>query len=262
MRRIPIALIIAAVVAIGITVMITITVIRLQPSGGILILFKPGVTGISYVYQVLVGTTTVSHLLPVGYGKFTLNANTTSWYYHVETGMPYIIAVSKPFSGVATVNIGGTNYYICNSSNYGAVIRATDRLGWVGDWVYSGSFYVLNVRNVTDSTNYQTCPKNIITTAGWTNALLYEPRGDYFTYDLSTKTIKAFYDTIDSAGTITAKAGSVTITPKWTALSANTNVLVGYYGFDSSNTIMYYPTFIFAYYNGTVSTLLKITPSN
>ncbi|MGC9131979.1 MAG: hypothetical protein ACP5H5_10430, partial [Pyrobaculum sp.] len=106
-------LIIAAAIAVGVTVTIIIQVILLSPPGGVLVLVPQGATTKSFVYQILAGAS-ISHFMPVGYGKFTLNPNTTSWYYYIDTYAPSIIAVNKPFTGVVKVTVDGTDYYLCN----------------------------------------------------------------------------------------------------------------------------------------------------
>ncbi len=260
MRRIPMPLIFAAAIAVGVTVTIIIQIISLAPPGGVLVLVPQGVTAKSFVYQILAGAS-VSHFMPVGYGKFTLKPNTTSWYYYIDTSMPYLIAVKTPFTGVVKVTVDGTDYYLCNSSNYGAVIREADYTGWVGDWVKVGSYYVLNPRNATDAAGYVDCAKSVINTAGWSYLLVYEPSADYFTYDASTKSATVYYDSIDYTGTITEKYGSFSITPTWTALTANTNNVVGSYQVTSDYAYVYYPSFIYALYNGTAVTQITITPT-
>jgi hypothetical protein len=263
MRRIPVALLIAAAIAVGVTVTIIIQVVALQPSGGVVLLIQQGYTSKTFVYKVLSGgTAAINHFMPIGYGKFTLKSNTTNWYYYIDTYMPGIIAVNKPFTGVVTVTVDGTDYYLCNSSNYGAVIRVHDYIGWVGDWVKVGSYYILNPRNATDATGYVDCAKSVINTAGWTYLLVYEPRGDYFTYDASTKSATVYYDSIDSAGTITAKYGSTVFTPSWTELPANTDTVVGTYSATSDYAYIHYPSLIYSLYNGTVVTQLQVTPTS
>ncbi len=260
MRRLPIPVLVAAVIAVGVIVTIIIQVNTLSPPGGVLVLIPQGATTKIYAYQIIAGGK-VNHFMPLGYGKFTLKTNTTNWYYYTDTSMPYIIAVSKQFTGVVKVTLEGTDYYLCNSSKYGAVIRAFDYIGWVGDWVKVGSYYILNPRNATDAAGYVDCAKSVISTAGWTYLLVYEPRGDYFTYDASTKSATVYFDSIDSAGTITAKYGSTVFTPSWTELTANTNTVVGSYKVTSDYAYVYYPSLIYALYNGTAVTQLKITPT-
>ena len=263
MRRIPIALLIAAAIAIGITVTIIIQVIALQPSGGVVLLLPQGYTSMTYVYKILSGSTAaINHFMPIGYGKFTLKPNTTNWYYYVDTSMPYIVAVANPFTGVVKVTLDGTDYYLCNNSNYGAVIRALDYIGWVGDWVKVGSYYILNPRNATDAAGYVECAKSIISAAGVSYLLVYEPRRDYFTYDASTKSATVYYDSIDSAGTITAKFGSIAFMPTWTQLPANTDTVVGTWSATSDYSYLYYPALIYALYNGTVTSQLQVTPTS
>jgi len=263
MRKIPIALLIAAAIAVGVTVTIIIQLITLQPSGGVVLLLPQGYTSKTYVYKILSGSTAaISHFMPIGYGKFTLKPNTTDWYYYVDTSMPYIVAVANPFTGVVKVTLDGTDYYLCNNSNYGAVIRVVDYVGWVGDWVKVGAYYILNPRNATDAAGYVDCAKSVISTAGWTYLLVYEPRGDYFTYDASTKSATVYFDSIDSAGTITAKYGSKVFTPTWTALTANTDTVVGTYSVTSDYSYLYYPSLIYALYNGTVTSQLQVTPTS
>jgi hypothetical protein len=260
MRRIPIPAILAAVIAAGITVTIIIQIIWLTPPGGVVLLVPQGATTKSFVYQILAGSK-LTHFMPVGYGKFALRPNTTSWYYYIDTSMPYIITVSKPFTGVVKVTVEGTDYYLCNSSNYGAIIRVYDSIGWVGDWVKVGSYYVLNPRNATDAAGYVTCAKSVISTAGWSYLLVYEPRSDYFTYNPSTKSATVYYDSIDSAGTVTAKYGSTTFTPSWIALTANTDTVVGTWSATSDYSYLYYPSLIFTLYNGSAVTQLQVTPT-
>jgi hypothetical protein len=261
-RRIPIALLIAAAIAIGVTVTVIVQVISLTPPGGVVLLVPQGVTTKTYVYKIFGGLERISHFMPIGYGKFTLKPNATNWYYYVDNSMPYIIGVGGPFTGVVKVTIEGTDYYLCNISNYGAVIRVTDYIGWVGDWVKVGSYYVLNPRNATDAGGYVDCAKSVISTAGWSYLLVYEPRSDYFTYDPTTKSATVYFDSIDSAGTITAKYGYITFTPAWTQLSANTNTVVGTWSFTSDHAYVYYPLLIYALYNGTVTSQIQVTPTS
>jgi hypothetical protein len=258
MRRIAIPLILAALIAVGVTVTIIIQVISVSPPGGVLLLVPQGITTKSYVYQILLGTN-VQHFMPLGYGKLTLRPNTTGWYYYADTRAPGIVAVSKPFTGVIKVTVDGTDYYLCNNSNYGAVVRAKDSTGWVGDWVMAGSYFILNPRNASDNTNYRNCAVSVSNTVG-KFVFIYEPRSDYFSYNAATNTVTVYYDAIDQYNFIT-KYGSITFTPAWTQLPANTDTVVGTYSATSNSEYLHYRTLIYLWYNGTVTSQIQVTPT-
>ncbi len=257
MRRIPIPLILAAAIAVGITVTIIIQIVSVLPPGGVLLLLPQGETTKTYSYQILVGSS-AKHFMPLGYGKFALRPNNTGWSYYVDTSMPGIVAVSKPFTGVIKVTVDGTDYYLCNNSNYGAVVRAKDNTGWVGDWVKVGGYYILNPRNVSDATGYADCARDVVMTSS-NIVLLYEPNSEYFLYDASTTTIKVYFDAVDTSG-VKPKYGYITLTPTWTPLPQNSDTEVGTYSPASDDAYIHYPSLIYVTYIGSAPTELKVTP--
>jgi hypothetical protein len=255
MSRLPIPpLFIAAVVALGV-VTIVFQIVTLYLPGGVILLLKEGGDTISIRIELVIGQR-ASIFLPLGYGKFVLEPNTTDWYYAIDTARTPIVAVRYPFSGVVKVNIDGVDYYLCNESNAGAIV--VNPLGWVGDWVKVGSYYVLSPRNLTDNPGYVSCASKIPPLLGRATVAIGNPRADYFQY-VPPSTVYVYYDLVYSNGTIQYKAIYKTATITWSQLTPGT--VAGTYKMTSDRNYIVYTGLIYLYFNGTATTKITARPT-
>jgi len=247
-------LLIAAAVALGV-ITIIIQVITLYLPGGVVLLLKEGGDTISTKVELIIGQR-ASVFLPFGYGKFVFEPNTTDWYYAIDTGRTPIVAVRNPFSGVIKVTIDGVDYYLCNESNAGAIVVSP--LGWVGDWVKVGSYYILSPRNITDNPGYVSCASKIPPLLSRATVAIGAPRADYFQY-VPPSTVNVYYDLVYSNGTVQFKGVYKTATITWSQLTPGT--VVGEYKVTADRNYVVYVGLIYLYFNGTATTKLTVRPT-
>ncbi|MGC9131447.1 MAG: hypothetical protein ACP5H5_07675 [Pyrobaculum sp.] len=262
MHRIPIPLLIAAVVAIGAAIYLLIQVtVLVPPTTNVMLLFKEPNQTVYYRFQFIQGGK-ATVVYPLGWGRYALTPNTTGWYYMtLATALPFIFAVQQPFTGVVKYEftLGNTRYYyyLCNMSNYGGIFYwDTLYYGMVGDWVKVGSFYVFNPRNVTDP-GYITCAQYMAKNyaAGW--VYVAEPRADYYGLD-SSGNLVVYFDLVRDTGYIEPKDTSYSYYG-WRELQPGTTTVVGQsYIITSDYMYVIYPVWVVVKYVGNATTSLKV----
>jgi len=258
MRRVPLPLVFAGLIAFGATVAIIIKVV-IYPLGGVIWLSKDMATSIQY--SAPSGLVAV----PVGHGRFVLTPNTTNWYYGlVGLTIPRVLGTARPFTGVLVMNITlygkAYTHYVCNMSNRGAIAISFYGLrAIVGDWVRSGGYYVLKPRNYTVDL-YGECARQIMAAANTTYLYVYEPRADYFKPTSSTD-LSIYYDSLNATGHVTATYYTG-FSLAWQSVSTSgTTAGFSLTTFDNDNWVIY-PPLVIAFYNGTSPTTLTAKVTN
>lgn len=246
MRRVPFPLILAAVIAVGVTVTIIFQITVLTPPSAVVVLVPQGSSTVTYQFE---GTGTQYVAFPIGMGAMRVSFNTTNFYYYNVTELWSLAVPSSKYrnmTGTYTVTIG-TRTYAFNVFDCGnVVVVGNGPLVYIGQWADFGGFKVAVPVNFTGSQDQVACARRYMQHYRLAGVDIFSPRIDYYVFDGTN--IHVYYDRVDTSGYY-FRYNRRSYTP--TALS--NNAVIGYKATDSQTGILYLGGFYVGAFSATTS---------
>jgi hypothetical protein len=270
LRRLPLPLILALAVAVGATVVMVLQITVLPPPPAIVApadtqatALTSGSQTVTFAITAYAGQT-VTYDNIAAFGRVSLQANTTGWYYQAND---FIYTVMRRSTGNATFTLptgvtvdvfqyNSTHALVVNRQRNTAVITRIVSVGTTGWYAY---------HPVT--TVYDTATRNginrYLTYRSLTQINIFLPRGDYIVFDASTKVFRVYFDVATSSG-ITAQGTSLTNSTSFTALPSGSAVVPTNYFIIDVNNVVLPPVWVIYRSNPTssVSSALTIAPQS
>lgn len=232
MRRIPIPLILAAIIAVGVTVTIIFQITVLTPPSAVVVLVPQDSSTVTYNFEA-VGAQHVA--FPIGMGLMQITYNTTNFYYYNVTELWSLAVPSSKYTnmtGTFSVNIGTATYSLHVFDCGNVVVVGYYALVYIGQWADFGGFKVAVPVNFTATEDQLTCARKYMNYYQLASVDIFSPRIDYYAFDGTY--IYVYYDRVDTS-TYYLRYGSYSYTP--TALS--NDAVIGYKIMDSQTGIVY-----------------------
>lgn len=242
MRRIPIPLILAAVIAVGVTVTIIFQITILTPPSAVVVLVPQGSSTVTYQFE----ATGVRYVaFPIGLGLMQISYNTTNFYYYNVTDLWSLAVPASKYTnmtGTRSVNTGTGTYSISVFDCGNVVVVGRSSLVYIGQWADFGGYKVAVPVNFTASQDQLACVRKYLNYYGISSVDVFSPRVDYYSFDGTY--IYVYYDHVDTTSYY-FQYNRYSYTP--TALS--NNAVIGYKVTDSQTGI----TYLGGYYVGAFS---------
>lgn len=243
MRRVSIPLMLAAVIAVGLTITIIFQITILTAPSTVVVLVPQGASTVTYQFE---GVGTQHVAFPIGMGVMRVSYNTTRFYiYNVTELWSLAVPASKynNMTGTYTFTVG-TRTYSMNVFDCGkVVVVGASTLVYIGEWADFGGYKVAVPVNFTGSQDEVACARKYMNRYRLAGVDIFNPRIDYYVFDGTN--IHVYYDRVD-ASTYVFRYNRRTYTP--TALSSN--AVIGYKVMDSQTGTVY----LGGYYIGAFST--------
>ncbi len=268
LRRIPIPLILAAAVAVGaaITIIIQITILP-PPSAVVAPIELPDASvdsgSITHTISVEVpaGRNAV-YITLAGLGKLTLESNTTGWYYFPAD--TFAIVVRRNTGNVTFTLSGGARVHVWEINNTHAFIFYTARETLVmTKKVQVARWIVYHPTITTFDTNTVNIITRLLVDTGRSYFNVVQPREDYVLFDLNTRQLRIYTDTVYRDGTVRVRNMVYVNTTRFTPISPNSAVVVDrMVQIDTYNYVLF-PVWLLFYYQPTsgVSSSITIGPT-
>jgi hypothetical protein len=271
LNRIPIPLMLALAVAVGVAVTIVIQIVVLAPPPAVVFPIETSATSLdtgSSTYSTSVAVPAGHYAVYptlAGLGKIRLQANTTGWYYLQNEWVPTVVRRSTgdavfSLSGghkVYVKEINTTHAFVFFNQYATGVVARKVQVGSTG-WIV---YHPVAVDNYDDATKNAII--NLLSSLGYANVYVFQPRSDYVEYDLSSKTFYVYFDVVNSDGTINMKSNYFTNTTSFEPVPTSSPVTVN--GIERINMYNYvlFPVWALLYYSPTsnVKTALTVTPT-
>lgn len=238
MRRVPIPLILAAVIAVGVTVMIIFQITVLTPPSAVVVLVPQGSTSATFSFQTV---NRANVAFPIGIGMMQINHNTTALYYYNVTDLWAIAVPASRYNNMTgQYSVPYTTIQVFDCGN--VVVVGSSSTVYVGQWADFGGFKVTVPVNFTASRNQLACIRKYLSRFSIASVAVFNPRIDYYSYDGTY--INIYYDYVDTSS-YTLRYGYYSYTPA--ALS--NNAVIGYKIIDPQTGIV----FLGGYYVGAFS---------
>lgn len=251
MRHIPIPLILAAIIAVGMTFTIIFQIMILTPPSAVVVLVPQGASSVTYQFEAP-GVRYVA--FPIGMGLMEITSNTTNFYYYNVTELWSLAVPSTKYTnmtGTYSVNIGTRTYSLDVFDCGNVVVVGSSTLVYIGQWADFGGYKVAVPVNFTASQDQVTCARRYIHRNGLTGVDIYNPRIDYYVFDGTY--IHIFYDRVDTS-TYYFRHGRRTYTPILVYNNAAyTTLRVGYKVTDSQTGTIYLGGFYVGAFSATLS---------
>lgn len=232
MRRIPIPLLLAAVIAVGMTITIIFQITILNPPSAVVVLVPEGSSTVTYRFE---GTDVQYVAFPIGFGAMQISYNTSNFYYYNVTDLWTLAVRSSKYTnmtGTYTVRIGTVTYAMEVFDCGNVVVVGRGNLVYIGQWADFGGFKVAVPVNFTASQDQLTCARRYMSYKRLAGVDIFSPRIDYYVFDGTN--IYVYYDRVDTTSYY-FKYNRRSYTP--TALS--NNAVIGYKVTDSQTGIVY-----------------------
>jgi hypothetical protein len=268
LNRIPIPLLLAVAVAVGVAVTIVIQITILAPPPAVVAPIETPVTSLesgSATYTLSMDVPSDDYAVYptlAGLGRLRLEANTTGWYY-LQHDM--IVTVVRRSSGDIVLTLSGNYRVYVREINVTHAFVFYDKYstGIVAKKVQVGTtgWIVYHPVAVTYDTTIVNAIRDFLSSQGFANAYVFQPKRDYVTYDSDDKYFIVYFDKVDSNGVVDIKDYQVVNGTSFTPIT--TSVIVG--GVERVGTYNYvlYPTWVLLYYrpSSSVRTAFTITPT-
>ncbi|QJF12440.1 hypothetical protein QIT50_gp28 [Pyrobaculum spherical virus 2] len=246
MRRIPIPLILAAVIAVGVTVTIIFQITVLTPPSAVVVLVPQGSSTVTYQFVAI----DVKHAaFPIGMGLMQITYNTTNFYYYNVTELWSLAVPASRYinmTGTYSVNTG-TRTYSFNVFDCGnVVVVGYLTTVYIGQWVDFGGFKVAVPVNFTASQDQLTCARKYMGYYNLAGVNIFSPRIDYYAFDGTY--IYVYYDRVDTS-TYYFRYDRLSYKP--TTLS--NNAVIGYKVTDPGTGVVYLGGFYVGAFSATSS---------
>lgn len=246
MRRIPIPLILAAVIAVGMTIVIIFQITILTPPSAVVVLVPQGASTVTYRFE----ATGVKYVaFPIGMGSMQISYNTTNFYYYNVTEL-WTLAVSaskyRNMTGTYTATIETRTYSFSVFDCGDVVVVGNGPLVYIGQWTDFGGFKVAVPVNFTASQDQLTCARRYMQHYRLAGVDIFSPRIDYYVFDGTN--IHVYYDRVGTSDYY-FRYNRRSYTPK--ALS--NNAAIGYKVTDSQTGIVYLGGFYVGAFSATSS---------
>lgn len=243
MRRVPIPLILAAVIAVGLTITIIFQITILTAPSAVVVLVPQGASTVTYRFE---GVGTQHVAFPIGMGAMRVSYNTTNFYFYNVTELWSLAVPASKYTnmtGTYTFTVG-TRTYSMNVFDCGkVVVVGASTLVYIGEWADFGGYKVAVPVNFTGSQDQVACARRYMNHYRLAGVDIFSPRIDYYVFDGTN--IHVYYDRVDTS-TYVFRYNRRTYTP--TALS--NNAVIGYKVTDSQAGTVY----LGGYYIGAFST--------
>lgn len=232
MRRIPIPLTLAAVIAVGVTIMIIFQITVLTPPSTVVVLVPQGASTVTYRFE---GTGVQHVAFPIGIGAMRVSFNSTKFYYYNITELWTLAVPASKYRNMTdtyTVRIGTRTYSFSVFDCGHVVVVGNGPLVYIGEWADFGGFKVAVPVNFTASQDQVACARRYMNYYRIAGVDIYNPRVDYYVFDGTN--IHVYYDRVDTS-TYVFRYNRRSYTP--TALS--NNAVIGYKVTDPQTGIVY-----------------------
>jgi len=225
MRRVSLPLLLAAVIAVGTSVVLVLQITVLSPTPSVVFPIElpasSSATTITRSYTIAAGES-VGYGTIAGMGNLRLTANTTGWRY---AHLSYVGVAALAESGNATFTVDDLTIYIRGNGTHGVVgvASATDlyvtpaRKVTFGGWTVYHPTYV----DLTSDARMRQFVVDVINAAGKVQAKVLQARHDYLRVN-SNGSMTVYYDTVTSTGSVSVYGFTAPYTG--TELSAGTPV--------------------------------------
>lgn len=248
MQRLPIPLILAAVIAVGVTVTIIFQIIILNPPGAVIMLVPQGASSVTYQFEG-VGVRYVA--FPIGLGSMEIVSNTTNFYYANVTELWSLAVPASKYTNATntyTVDIGTSTYSINVFDCGNILVMGASDLVYIGQWADFGGFKVAVPINFTGSPDQVTCARKYMYTFNVPSVDIFSPRIDYYVFDGTY--IYIYYDRVDTSSYY-FRYDRRTYTPiKIYDNAAYTTALLGYKVTDSTGIVYLGQFYVGAFSSG------------
>ncbi|MEM0479655.1 MAG: hypothetical protein QXS16_04965 [Pyrobaculum sp.] len=191
MRRIPIPLILAAVIAVGVAVTIIFQITILTPPSAVVVLVPQGSTTVTFQFEG-VGEQYVA--FPIGMGLMQITFNTTNFYYYNITDLWSLAVPASKYTNMTGNHLVGTHslrVFDCGN----VVVVGSSFIVYIGQWADFGGYKVAVPVNFTASQDQLTCVRKYLHYNGIYGVDVFSPRIDYYEFDGTN--IYVYYDYVD-----------------------------------------------------------------
>jgi len=238
LRRLPLPLLFALAVAVGVTVVTVVQITTLPAPPAVVAPVDTQATALTSGSQTVTFSITayagqtVSYKNLAAFGRVSLQANTTGWYYLVNDWM---FVVARRVTGNATFTLptgvsvdvfqyNSTHALVVNRQRSTVVVTKIVTVGTLGWYAYHPVDTVYDSGTINGLTRYMSY-------RGLSQVSVFRPRADYIAYDPFAKVFRVYFDTVTSTGTVTYKATSLTNATNFVAFTsavipANTQYII------------------------------------
>lgn len=195
MRRIPIPLILAAIIAVGVAVTIIFQITVLTPPSAVVVLVPQGVSTVTFQIE---GAGEQYVAFPIGMGHMQITFNTTNFYYcNIEELWSLAVPAHKytNMTGTHSVYIGTRAYTLHVFDCGNLVVVGRSSMVYIGQWADFGGFKVAVPVNFTASPDQLGCVWKYLHYYGIYSVDIYNPRIEYYEFD--GEYIYVYYDNVD-----------------------------------------------------------------
>jgi hypothetical protein len=246
LRRIPLPLLLALVVAVGASVIMVVQITVLPAPPAIVApvntaasVLTSGSQTVTIAVTAYAGQTVV-HSNLAALGRVLLQANTTGWHYQVND---WIYTVVRRATGNATFTLptgvtvevfqyNSSHALVVNRQRNTVLITKIVSVGTTGWYAYHPVDTVYDSGTVSGLTRFMSY-------RGLTQVNVFRPRTDYVTFDPYAKVFRVYFDVVSSSGSVTPKGTSLTNSSNFAVLAANTPVVpTNYFIIDINNVVL------------------------
>ncbi|MEM4898377.1 MAG: hypothetical protein QXR18_09320 [Pyrobaculum sp.] len=195
MRRIPIPLILAAIIAVGVAVTIIFQITVLTPPSAVVVLVPQGATTATFHIEDI-GVQYVA--FPIGMGAMEITFNTTNFYYYnIDDLWSLAVPASKytNMTGTHEINTRAGTYTLRVFDCGNVVVVGSTLIVYVGQWADFGGYKVAVPVNFTASQHQLACVRKFLHYYSIYNVDVFSPRIDYYEFD--GYRIYVYYDYVD-----------------------------------------------------------------
>ncbi len=269
LRKVPIPLLFALAVAVGASVLLVLQINILPPPPAIVTPLDTGPTahtsGTHTVTLTITGYAgqTISHRNLAAFGRVSLQANTTGWFYQVND---WIYTVVRRTTGNATFTLptgvtidvfqyNSTHALVVNRQRNTVVITRIVSVGGTGWFAYHPVTTTYDSATMNGLIRYMQF-------RGLSQVNVFLPTYDYVTYDPFARTFRVFFDVVTNTGSRTTRGTSISNTTNFVALPANAAVVPGNYFIIDINNVVLPPVWVIHVnrYSSTTRSALTISP--
>jgi hypothetical protein len=225
LKRMPLPLLLALVVAVGATVVLVVQIAVIPPPPAIVAPIETAPTAVESGTHTITLSMTIyagqtarySTLAALGYTS--LQANTTGWHFQVND---WLFAVMRRDTGNATFTLpnnvvvdvfqyNSSHALIVNRQRNTVVIAKIVTVGGTGWYAYHPVTTNYDSQTINGLTRYMQY-------RGLSQVHVFRPRQDYVTFDPSTKVFRVFFDVVNSAGQVSQRGTSITNSTNFTVM--------------------------------------------